>query len=72
MGQAQHCALALLNATELDAALLIQLIQIPLQSLPALRQINTPTQLTVKLIEGALHPFISVIDKDVKQNLLQY
>ncbi|KAK4824915.1 hypothetical protein QYF61_021430 [Mycteria americana] len=40
------------------------------QSLPTLEQINTPTQLGVigKLTEGALDPFIQIIDKDIKQN----
>ncbi|KAK4827978.1 LOW QUALITY PROTEIN: hypothetical protein QYF61_022680 [Mycteria americana] len=49
-------------------------VQIPLQSLPTLKQINTPTQLGVvcKLTEGALDPFVRIIDKDVKQNWPQH
>ncbi|KAK4810613.1 hypothetical protein QYF61_007350, partial [Mycteria americana] len=45
-------------------------VQVPLQSLPPLKQINTPAQLGVicKLPEGALDPFIQIIDKDIKQN----
>ncbi|KAK4830233.1 hypothetical protein QYF61_009300 [Mycteria americana] len=44
------------------------------QSLPTLQQINTPTQLGVvcKLTEGALDPFVQIIDKDVKQNWPQH
>jgi len=49
---------------------LIQPVQIPLQSLPTLKQIDTPTQLVVicKLTEGALNPLIQVTDKDLKQD----
>ncbi|KAK4826721.1 hypothetical protein QYF61_010974 [Mycteria americana] len=48
--------------------------EVPLQSLPPLKQINTPTQLGVicKLTEGALDPFIQIIDKDIKQNWPQH
>ncbi|KAK4819103.1 hypothetical protein QYF61_025362 [Mycteria americana] len=43
-------------------------------SLPTLKQITTPAQLGVvcRLTEGALDPFIQIIDKDVKQNWPQY
>ncbi|KAK4820222.1 hypothetical protein QYF61_021727 [Mycteria americana] len=49
---------------------LIQAVQVPLQSLPTLKQINTPTQLGVicKLTEGTLNPLIQIIDKDIKQD----
>ncbi|KAK4816299.1 hypothetical protein QYF61_014597 [Mycteria americana] len=48
----------------------IQPVQVPLQSLPTLKQINTPTQLGVicKLTESALDPLVRIIDKDIKQN----
>ncbi|KAK4816266.1 LOW QUALITY PROTEIN: hypothetical protein QYF61_014338 [Mycteria americana] len=51
-----------------------QPVQVPLQSLPTLKQINTPAQLGVicKLTEGALDPFVQIIDKDVKQNWPQH
>ncbi|KAK4819146.1 hypothetical protein QYF61_025826 [Mycteria americana] len=44
------------------------------ESLPTHKQINTPAQLVVicKLTEGALDPFIQIIDKDVKQNWPQH
>jgi len=47
---------------------------IPLQSLPTLEQIDTPTQLGVICIltEGALNPLIQTIGNDVKQNWPQY
>ncbi|KAK4815510.1 LOW QUALITY PROTEIN: hypothetical protein QYF61_003068 [Mycteria americana] len=43
-------------------------------SLPTLKQINTPAQLGVicKLTEGALDPFVQIIDKDIKQNWPQH
>jgi len=43
----------------------IQPVQIPLQSLPTLKQIDTPNQLGVicKLTEGGLNPLIQIIDK---------
>jgi len=46
----------------------IHSVEIPLQSLPTLKQINTPAQLGVicKLTEGALDPLIQIIDEDVK------
>ncbi|KAK4824033.1 hypothetical protein QYF61_009624 [Mycteria americana] len=46
----------------------------PVQSLPTLKQINTPAQLGVicRLTEGALNPFVQIIDKDVKQNWPQH
>ncbi|KAK4811089.1 hypothetical protein QYF61_016375 [Mycteria americana] len=44
------------------------------QSLSTLKQINTPTQLGVvcKLTEGALDPFVQIIDKHIKQNWPQH
>jgi len=52
----------------------IQPVQIPLQSLPNLKQIDTPAQfgVTCKLTEGSLNPFIQIIDKDVKEDWPQY
>ncbi|KAK4817510.1 hypothetical protein QYF61_017755 [Mycteria americana] len=52
----------------------IQPVQVPLQSLPTLKQINTPAQLGVicKLTEGALDPLVQTIDKDIKQNWPQH
>jgi len=51
----------------------MQSVQIPLQSLPTLKHIDTPAQLgvTCKLTEGALSPLIQIIDKDVKQDRTQ-
>ncbi|KAK4818014.1 hypothetical protein QYF61_004127 [Mycteria americana] len=47
----------------------IQPVQIPLQSLPTLKQIDTPAQLGVicKLTEDTLNPLIQIIDKDIRQ-----
>ncbi|KAK4818477.1 hypothetical protein QYF61_014179 [Mycteria americana] len=44
------------------------------ESLPPLKQINTPAQLGVvcKLTEGALDPLVQIIDKDIKQNWPQH
>ncbi|KAK4832899.1 hypothetical protein QYF61_026542 [Mycteria americana] len=70
--QMQDPALAESHTTGLGPS--IQPVQPPLQSLPTLKQINTPAQLRVicKLTEGALHPLIQIIDKDMKQNWPQY
>lgn len=49
-------------------------MQIPLQSLPTLKEINTPAQLGIiyKLAESALDSLISIIDKDIKQNAFSW
>ncbi|KAK4832516.1 hypothetical protein QYF61_023581 [Mycteria americana] len=72
--QVQDLALGLVKPPTVGLRPLIQPVQIPLQSLPTLQQINTPAQLGVicKLTEGALNPFIQIIDKDVKQNWPQH
>ncbi|KAK4824546.1 hypothetical protein QYF61_016150 [Mycteria americana] len=70
VAQVQDLALGLVKPHTIDLGPSIQPVQVPLQSLPTLKQINTPTQLGVvcKLTEGALDPFIQIIDKDIKQN----
>ncbi|KAK4817959.1 hypothetical protein QYF61_003479 [Mycteria americana] len=70
VAQVQDLALGLVKPHTIDLGPSIQPVQVPLQSLPTLKQINTPTQLGVicKLTEGALDPFVQIIDKDVKQN----
>ncbi|KAK4806245.1 hypothetical protein QYF61_013389 [Mycteria americana] len=72
--QVQDLALGLVEPHTIDLGPSIQPVQVPLQSLPTLKQINTPTQLGVicKLAESALDPFIQIIDKDVKQNWPQH
>ena len=72
--QVQDPALSLVEPHTTGLSPLVQPVQIPLQSLPALKQINTPPQLGVicKLTEGALNPLIQIIDKDIKQNWPQY
>ncbi|KAK4832110.1 hypothetical protein QYF61_020737 [Mycteria americana] len=72
--QVQDLALGLVKPHTIDLGPSIQPVQVPLRSLPTLKQINTPTQLGVicKLAEGALDPLIQIIDKDVKQNWPQY
>ncbi|KAK4813458.1 hypothetical protein QYF61_006249 [Mycteria americana] len=68
--QVQDLALSLVEPHTTGPSPSIQPVQVPLQSLPPLKQINTPTQLGVvcKLPEGALDPFVEIIDKDIKQN----
>ncbi|KAK4831150.1 hypothetical protein QYF61_015453 [Mycteria americana] len=68
--QVQDPALGLVEPHTIDLSLWIQPVQVPLQSLPPFKQINTPTQFGVicKLSEGALDPFIQIIDKDIKQD----
>ncbi|KAK4810700.1 hypothetical protein QYF61_007674 [Mycteria americana] len=72
--QVQDLALSLVEPHTIDLGPLIQPVQVPLQSLPTLKQINTPTQLGVvcNLTEGALDPLIQIIDKDIKHILIKY
>ncbi|KAK4816040.1 hypothetical protein QYF61_011048 [Mycteria americana] len=72
--QVQDLALGLVKPHTTDLGPSIQPVQVPLQSLPTLQLINSPTQLGVicKLTEGALDPFIQIIDKDIKQNWPQH
>ncbi|KAK4817679.1 hypothetical protein QYF61_024908 [Mycteria americana] len=74
VAQVQDLALGLVKPHTIDLGPSIQPVQVPLQSLPTLKQINTPTQLGVicKLTEGALDPFVQIIDKDIKQNWPQH
>ncbi|KAK4828336.1 hypothetical protein QYF61_025805 [Mycteria americana] len=74
VAQVQDPALGLVEPHTIGLSPLIQPVQIPLQSLPTLKQINTPTQLGVicKLTEGALDLLIQIIDKDIKQNWPQH
>ncbi|KAK4831626.1 hypothetical protein QYF61_018566 [Mycteria americana] len=74
VAQVQDLALGLVKLHTIDLGPSIQPVQVPLQSLPTLKQINTPTQLGVvcKLTEGALDPLIQIIDKDIKQNWPQH
>ncbi|KAK4823306.1 hypothetical protein QYF61_000519, partial [Mycteria americana] len=66
VAQVQDLALGLVKPHTIDLGPSIQPVQVPLQSLPTLKQINTPTQLGVvcKLTESALDPFVQIIDKD--------
>ncbi|KAK4820661.1 hypothetical protein QYF61_002865 [Mycteria americana] len=70
VAQGQDLALRLVEPHTIDLSPSIQ----PVQSLPTLKQINTATQLGVicKLTEGALDPFVQIIDKDIKQNWPQH
>ncbi|KAK4811485.1 hypothetical protein QYF61_010384 [Mycteria americana] len=68
--QVQDLALGLVKPHTIGPSPWIQPVRVPLQSLPPLKQINTPAQLGVvcKLTEGALDPFVQIIDKDIKQD----
>ncbi|KAK4819006.1 hypothetical protein QYF61_022837 [Mycteria americana] len=74
VAQVQDLALGLVKPHTIDLGPWIQPVQVPLQSLPTLKQINTPAQLGVvcKLTEGALDPLVQIIDKDIKWNWPQY
>ncbi|KAK4826791.1 hypothetical protein QYF61_011440 [Mycteria americana] len=74
VAQVQDLALGLVEPHTVDPSPSIQPVQVPLQNLPTLKQINTPTQLGVvcKLTEGALDPFVQIIDKDIKQDWPQH
>ncbi|KAK4819049.1 hypothetical protein QYF61_024688 [Mycteria americana] len=70
VAQVQDLALSLIEPHTIGPSPSIQPVQVPLQSLPSLKQIDTPAQFGVlcKLTEGALDPFIQITDKDIKQN----
>ncbi|GAB0181607.1 hypothetical protein GRJ2_000626000 [Grus japonensis] len=72
--QVQDLALGLVESHTVGLGPSIQLVQIPLQSLPTLKEIDSPTPLDVicKLTEGAFDPLILNIDKDMKENWPQY
>ncbi|KAK4827773.1 hypothetical protein QYF61_021518 [Mycteria americana] len=74
VAQVQDLALGLVKPHTIGLSPWIQPVQVPLQSLPTLKQINTPTQLGVicKPTEGALDPLVQIIDKDIKQNWPQH
>ncbi|KAK4815578.1 hypothetical protein QYF61_004095, partial [Mycteria americana] len=74
VAQLQDLALGLVEPHTIDLGPPIQPVQVPLQSLPTLKQINTPAQhgVVCKLTEGALDPFFQNIDKDIKQNWPQH
>ncbi|GAB0179134.1 hypothetical protein GRJ2_000378700 [Grus japonensis] len=66
--QVQDPVLSLVKPHKIDPS--IQPIQIPLQSLPTLKQIDSPAQFGVicKLTEGSLNPLIQTVDKVIKQD----
>ncbi|KAK4818449.1 hypothetical protein QYF61_013136 [Mycteria americana] len=72
--QEQGPALGLVEPHTIGLSPSIQPAQVPLQSLPTLQQINTPTQLGIvcKLTEGVLNPLVQIIGKDIKQNWPQH
>ncbi|KAK4831815.1 hypothetical protein QYF61_019245 [Mycteria americana] len=72
--QVQDLALGLVEPHTIGLSPWIQPVQVPLQSLPTLKKINTPAQLGVicKLTEGALNPLVQIIDKGIKQNWPQH
>ncbi|KAK4833084.1 hypothetical protein QYF61_027750 [Mycteria americana] len=74
VAQVQDPALGLVEPHTIGPSPSIQPVQVPLQSLPTLKQINTPTQLGVicKLTEGARDPFIQITDKHIKQDWPRY
>ncbi|KAK4823675.1 hypothetical protein QYF61_005646 [Mycteria americana] len=66
VAQGQDLALGLVKPHTIDLGPSIQPVQVPLQSLPTLKQINTPTQL------GVICKLTEDIDKDIKQNWPQH
>jgi len=68
--QVQELALGFVKSPTIDLGPSVQPVQIPLQSLPTLKQIDTPALFGVicKVIEGALNPLSQIIDKGTKQD----
>ncbi|KAK4827180.1 hypothetical protein QYF61_015142 [Mycteria americana] len=58
VAQEQDLALGLVEPHTIDLGTSIQPVQIPLQSLPTLKQLNTQLGVICKLTEGALNPFV--------------
>jgi len=71
--EVQDLELGLVESHTVSLGSLMQPVQSPLQSVPTLMQIDTPTQLGVicRLSEGALNPLIQIIDKDVREDQTQ-
>ncbi|KAK4828716.1 hypothetical protein QYF61_000554 [Mycteria americana] len=71
VAQVQDLALGLVEPHTIVLGPSIQPVQVPLQSLPTLKQINAPAQLGVvcKRTQGAPDPLIQTIDKDIKTEL---
>ncbi|KAK4818965.1 hypothetical protein QYF61_022632 [Mycteria americana] len=67
VAQVQDLALGLVKPHTIDLSPSIQPLQVPLQSLPPLKQINTPAH---NLVSSA--NLLRIIDKDVKQNRPQH
>jgi len=72
--EVQDPAFGLLEPHSIDLGPSIQPAQIPLLSLPALEQIDIPTQFGVlcKFTAGSLKSFIQIMDKVIKQDRSQY
>jgi len=72
--QVQDLALGLVESYEINTGLLLELVQVPLDSIPSLRCVDHTTQLGVicLLAKGSLVPAIYVIDEDIKQYWSQY
>ncbi|KAK4828658.1 hypothetical protein QYF61_000376 [Mycteria americana] len=70
----QDLALGLVELHEVHTGPLLELVQVPLDSIPSLQHVECTTQLGVicKLAEGALNPTVLVTNKDVKQHWSQY
>jgi len=68
--EVQDLAIGLVKSHITDLGPLIQPVLIPLQSLPTLEQINSPTQFGVicKLTEETLNHLKQIMDIDIKQD----
>ncbi|KAF4797174.1 hypothetical protein TURU_076844 [Turdus rufiventris] len=72
--QVQDLSLCLVEPHSVGLIPVIQPVQIPLQSLSALQQINTPAWLgvTCELTEGAPSPLVQSVTEEMKQNRPQH
>ncbi|KAK4824542.1 LOW QUALITY PROTEIN: hypothetical protein QYF61_016146, partial [Mycteria americana] len=70
VAQVQDLALDRVEPHTIGLGPSIQPVQVPLQSLPTLKHIDTPAQFGVlcKLTEGTLNPLIQIIDKEIKKD----
>ncbi|KAJ7419653.1 integral membrane protein dgcr2 idd [Pitangus sulphuratus] len=74
MTQGQYSALYRVEPHAVGLGPLIRTAQIPLQSLPTLQQIDTPTQVGVicERAESILDPLFQIIGNDIKLDQPQY
>jgi len=70
----QDLALGLVEPHEVHTGPLLQLVQVPLDSILSIRHVKCTTQLGVicKLAQSSFYPTVYLTDEDIKQHWSQY